>query len=79
MIQLNEQARQHPLFPPLDYVVRTTYQHGESLRELKQEVLAVKTEVIAVSEALKELKYLMEKVSNEAFDLEKSGFKVLCM
>ena len=60
----------------LDFLARSSYQHGESIREIKKAVVATKAEVNTVSEAVKELKCLMEKVSHETFDIEKSGFKV---
>ena len=76
LIQLSDIAKQHPLFPMLDYIARSEYQQSEAIAEINRELEDVKRMVIRISDAQAELQILMQKVSNETFDLDRSGFKV---
>ena len=75
-IALSDQPKQHPLFPLLDYIARSEYHQIESISEVKRETKDIQKDVDEIKELQKELHGLIEKVSKETFDLDKSGYKV---
>ena len=79
LIQLNDHARQHPLFSMMDYIARSEYKQTENIAQIKAEVKELGRKVNAVSEAVKELHSLVEKFGSQTFDLEKCGYKVYCI
>ena len=57
-IQLSDGARQHPLFPMLDYIAKNSYKQSQAIQEVKSEIRTVR-------DAVTELKHLVDKLQDE--------------
>ena len=72
-IELSQHARNHPLFPMLDDIIRTTRQNQQSLLRIEQ---SFSRELQSIRSAQVELKELIEKTYKKNFSLKDEGFQV---
>ena len=73
---MSNAARNHPLFPMLDYMVRETLQNRQAIQSVEETVKKVDKNLTLVKNAVDELKELIEKQQRGSFNLKEFGFQV---
>ena len=75
-IELSQQARNHCLFPMLDYLIKTSHQVNQSVARIEGTLEQLKVSVNTLQSAHEELKQLIEKTSKQSFSLKNEGYQV---
>ena len=76
-IELTSRAREHDLFPLLDYLVKTSSAQWRQIEAIDRKVSKVDGECSKIMEVQRELKELLQQFGESTFDIEKCDYKVI--
>ena len=75
-IPVTQQAKTHPLFPMLDFLVRSTYSIHNQLDDIKKRLKAVEDNGTVANRVQKELEQLIREFGESTFEIEKTPYQV---
>ena len=75
-IELTEHAKAHPLFPLLDFLVKSSLNHQKQLEALNTRVTTVEKECSDIKGVQKELQRMIKEFGESSFQIEKTVYQV---
>ena len=75
-IEISQQARGHPLFPALDYIIRNVYSNQKKLESIDVKLSRVERACSELQETQKELNQLIKQFGVDSFNIEKTQYQV---
>lgn len=75
-ITVSQQARGHPLFPTLDFLVRSAHSVQRQLDGISKRVASLESRCSSLVDTQKELEKLVKEFGESTFDIENTVYQV---
>ena len=72
-IELSSQAKGHPLFPLLNYLVKSSHHQQKQLETTQNRIAKLENDISKVSEVQKELMQLIRDFGETSYNIEKTS------
>lgn len=75
-IEITAQAKAHPLFPTLDYIIRTVRSNQTMLNTMTSTISKVEDTCSRIENVQKDLEKLIKEFGEDAFNIENTPYQV---
>ena len=75
-IDITPQAKAHPLFPALDFIIRTVRDNQKKLETMNSRISRVEDVCSQIKEIQSDLEKLVKEYGEDAYNIEKTAYQV---